>query len=143
MDIFLSINNREEVLRFPIIPPKFCIISSSNFNSISNINKEQMLVLGDKKLKTISWESFFPFLDCEISKNKELKGFEFSLKIEEFIKRKLPMRLIITSEEAMDGIVNIPVLIEEFEYGMKDGSKDVYYKIKFKEYNILEDNQYD
>ena len=46
--------------------------------------------------------------------------------------KKIP-RLIYTDTD-----INVPVLIESFNYGRKDGTQDIYFTLKFKEYRKIE-----
>ena len=46
--------------------------------------------------------------------------------------KRIP-RLIYTDTD-----INIPVLIESFNYGRKDGTQDIYFTLKFKEYRKIE-----
>lgn len=132
MDIVLSINNLEKVINFPVLPSEFTIQSPEQNETYQTIGIGEVNLIGDKGLKGISFSSFFPEKALTYSKNSEMFGWEFVNIIEELRDRKLPFRLVITETP-----INMPVTIDNFEYGLKAGRKDIQYSIEFKEFRFM------
>ncbi|MDD2217949.1 MAG: hypothetical protein PHW03_05910 [Eubacteriales bacterium] len=133
MDIYLSINNREKVIRIPILPPEFMIPSPQQNETYQTVGAGEINLIGQKGLKSISWSSFFPAEKLSYSKNDTMFGWEYVNEFEALRERKIPFRLIITGTP-----INMPVTIDSFEYGMKAGTQNVQYSIELKEFKLLE-----
>lgn len=138
MDIFLSINNREEVIRLPVIPSKFKIKSPVTTKTVDTVNQGEIKLIGLKKLKSIGWESFFPNTDYTFCKDSKYKEWDYVNILEKWRDRRVPIRIIITKNSDSESIINMPVVIDNFEYGIKDGSQDVYYSIDLTEFKFIE-----
>lgn len=138
MDIFLSVNNREEVLQIPVMPSSFTITKPQTTEKFETVSGEEILLIGTPKLKGISIESFFPVKEYPYlhhTYNPDMWGWDYVYMIDSWIQRKLPIRLIITYEHE-DTPINMPVAVTNFEYSMKtDG--DLWYKIDFEQMNLL------
>ena len=59
MDIYLSVNNRAEVLRLPVLPPEFTVSKGRNNEVFETVSQGQLNLIGTQALKKISWSSFF------------------------------------------------------------------------------------
>jgi nucleoid-associated protein YgaU len=133
MEIWLSWQNNKERLRLPILPPNFEVTVGNlntkvNINEIGNIN-----LIGKSDLKTITLESFFPnqnYYFCEYSDFP--KPYECVEMIENWRLSGKPIRLIIT-----DTPINLAMAIENFSYGERDGTGDVYFSLELAEYIFL------
>ncbi|MFV0517818.1 MAG: phage baseplate protein [Aminipila sp.] len=132
MDIFLSINNNEKVIQFPVLPSEFTLQSSEAHSSYQTISQGEITLIGNKSPKTISFSGVFPEKKLTYSKNTTMYGWDFVKQIEEMRDRKLPFRLIITETP-----INMPVTIESFEYGLRSGTKDIQYSLEFKEFKFM------
>jgi len=124
VDIFLSINNREEVLQLPVIPSKIDVTSPQKNETYQNIRQGDLKLIGLEGLKSISLSSFFPNQEYHFLRDRTYKGWEYVNIIERWKKRRMPLRLIIT-----DTPINWAVSLEKFTYGVRDGTGDVYYTI--------------
>lgn len=133
MDIFLSINNREKVIQLPVLPAEFAVQSAQQNEIYQTVSIGEINLIGNKALKTIAWSSFFPAKRLSYSKNKTMFSWDYVRELETMRERKLPFRLIIT-----DTLINMPVTIDSFEYGMKAGTMDIQYSIELKEFRFLE-----
>ncbi|MEK4247591.1 hypothetical protein MKZ20_20145 [Psychrobacillus sp. FSL K6-2684] len=133
MDIFLSINNREQVIQLPIVPSGFKISSPVNNNRHTTVNLGDLSLIGLRGLKELTIDSFFPSKDYPFSRDKTYKGWEYVEKIEAWIDRKLPIRLIVTNTP-----VNMLMVIENFEYGPQDGSGDIYYTLSLSQFREIQ-----
>ncbi len=131
--VYLSINNNEEVIIFPVSPEEYEPHSPWNNREVVGL-KQSLNLIGNKGLITIELKSFFPVRDYPFLLNRSMWGTEYVSTIERWRQRRLPMRLIITKESETD--VNIPVTIEDFSYKTgKDG--DVYFTLYFKEFSFV------
>lgn len=132
MDIFLSINNREQVIQLPIVPSEFKIPSPMNNETYTTVNQGDIKLIGQRGLRSITIESFFPKSHYSFSRNKAYSGWEYVEIIESWIDRRVPIRLIIT-----DTPINLAMTIENFEYGPQDGTGDIYYTLELEEFKFI------
>lgn len=133
IDIYISINNREKVIKIPVVPEEFYVTSPFNNQTYSTISQGDIKLIGLRGLKTISWESFFPARDYPFRRDNTYDVWEYVNTLEEFRDRRIPVRLIITGTG-----INIAATIDEFSYGLKDGSHDVHYSITFSEFKFVQ-----
>ncbi|WP_053955097.1 hypothetical protein [Inediibacterium massiliense] len=135
MDIFLSINNREQVIRLPVLPKEFKIQSGMKNETFDTINQGEIKLIGMDSLKSISIQSFFPNKDYPFLRDRQYKGWEYIKILEEWKSRRVPIRLVIT--DASNELVNMPCTIESFEYGQQDGTGDIYYTLTLNEFKFI------
>lgn len=137
MEIWLSWQNKAERLRLPVLPPSFEVVVGNmntrvNINEIGNIN-----LIGKSGLRELTLESFFPAQDYYFVEYHDFPTpYECVEMIEGWRKSGKPIRLIIT-----DTPINIPMGIEEFIHGERDGSGDVYYTLELAEYVFVDVKQ--
>lgn len=132
MDIFLSINNREQVIKLPVVPPSFEIQSPNNNETYNTISQGDIKLIGLSGLKSISFSSFFPVKDYPFLRDKTYKGWEYIQKFEQWKEKRIPIRLVITETP-----INMACTIENFQYGIKDGPGDVYYTLALSEFKFV------
>ncbi|MGE8080513.1 hypothetical protein [Peribacillus loiseleuriae] len=132
MDIFLSINNREQVIQLPVVPSEFKIPSPMNNEVYTTINQGDIKLIGQRGLKGITIASFFPAKDYPFLRDRSHKGWGYVEVIESWIDRRVPIRLIATGTP-----VNLAMVIDNFEYGVQDGSGDVYYSLALSEFKFI------
>lgn len=135
MVITLSVNNRETVMNIPVTPSSFSVSKPQSLEEFEVVSAKDLTLIGAAKLKSISFESFFPIEGHNYSylQNRSMWGWDYVNMIDDWIEQKLPIRLIIS-----DTPINIAVAVDSFEYSVKtDG--DLWYRISFKEFNLLED----
>lgn len=135
MNIFLSINNREQVIKLPVLPAEFKIQSSMKNETYDVISQGEIKLIGMPALKSIALESFFPNKKYSFSRNNEYRGWQYVEAIEKWKSRRVPIRLIIS--EASRDIINMPCTIESFEYGVQDGTGDIYYTLTLSEFKFI------
>lgn len=132
MDIFLSINNREGVIQLPIVPSEF-VVKSSNKNSLfETVSSGDLKLIGLRGLDSISISSYFPVKKYSFARSNALMGWEYVKVLKYWIKRREPIRIIIS-----DTTINMAVAIEKFEYGVRDGSGDIYYTLELEEFRFV------
>ncbi|MTI57489.1 hypothetical protein [Geosporobacter ferrireducens] len=133
MDIYLSINNREQLITLPVLPTEFRIQSGMKNDTYDTISQGEIKLIGMETLKSISIQSFFPSKDYSFLKDRAYKGWEYVNMLEAWKTRRVPIRLVIS-----DTPVNMACTIESFEYGLQDGSGDIYYTLTLSEFKFIE-----
>lgn len=132
MDIFLSINNREQVIKLPVLPAEFKIQSGMKNETYDTISQGEIKLISMETLKSISIQSFFPSKDYSFLRDGTYKKWQYVEIIEDWKSRRLPIRLTITESP-----INMACTIESFEYGMQDGTGDIYYNITLSEFKFI------
>ncbi len=129
MEMWLKQGSRK--LRFPVLPSGYTV-SGGQTNTTVNINAiGEINLLGKKKLRNISFSSFFPYRTesyCEFSSIKSPKEYVDQL---EKMKQKGPMKLYISRS------ISLKVTIENLEYEERDGTGDIYFTLELKEYRKI------
>ncbi|WP_432662443.1 hypothetical protein R9X47_18120 [Wukongibacter baidiensis] len=136
MDIFLSINNREQVIKLPVLPAEFKIQSGMKNETYDTISQGEIKLIGMDSLNSISIQSFFPDKDYAFLRDGGYKGWQYVEIIEKWKTRRVPIRLTITESP-----INMACTIESFEYGMQDGTGDIYYTLTLSEFKFINLNQ--
>lgn len=132
MDIFLSVNNRAEIIQLPIVPSGFKINSPVNNETFTTINQGDIKLFGERGLKDLTIDTFFPVKEYSFARSNDYKGWEYVDLIESWIERKLRVRLVVTGSP-----VNVVMAIDNFEYGVQDGSGDIYYSLTLSEFKDI------
>lgn len=123
MDIYLSVNNREQVMRLPVLPPEFSVSKPQSNETFETVTQGQLKLIGRPSLKSISWSSFFPVRDYPFLRDRSNTAFGYLYILDTWISQKLPIRLIITETP-----INMACCIDDFSYSIKkDG--DMNYSI--------------
>ena len=128
MDIYLSVNNRADVMCLPVLPSSFTISKPQSTEIFETVSQGELQLIGVPKLKGITISSFFPVRDYPYLRDTSMKGWEY--KIDTWIEQKLPIRLVIT-----DTPINMAVAVKDFEYTIKtDG--DLWYTLELEEFPL-------
>ena len=131
MDIYLSVNNRADIMKIPVLPPSFTISKPQATEVFETMSQGELQLIGEPKLKSITISSFFPVRDYSYLRDNSMKGWEYVDKIDAWIAQKLPIRLIVT-----DTPINMAVAVKNFEYTIKtDG--DLWYTLELEQFNLL------
>lgn len=131
MDIYLSVNNREDILKIPVLPKEYTINKPQALQVFETVSQEELQLIGVPKLKGITISSFFPIRSYTYLRDNTIKGWDYVYKIDTWILKKLPIRLIIT-----DTPINMAVAVKGFEYTIKtDG--DLWYTLELEQFNLL------
>jgi len=129
MDIFIYTSNRKEVIKLPVVPNEVMISSPQKNEVFESISLGELKIIGLNGLKSLSLSSFFPTKDYKFLRDRTYKGFEYVNLIEKWRNARKPMRLIITNTN-----INMSISIDSFDYGVRDGSGDVYYTMAISEF---------
>ena len=135
MEIWLKLDDKNiNDFRFPIVPNEYEFEMSNIINS-SNITKlGEVSFYGGDNTSPLEIKSFFPSKNYSFCQYSDFPSpSECVAYIKKLMKDKRIPRLIYTDTD-----INIPVLIESFNYGRKDGTQDIYFTLKFKEYRKIE-----
>lgn len=134
MEVYLK-DADNNVFRFPIVPSviniqDYSIMNDSNITAIGDI-----IVYGGKGLRTTEISSFFPNPKRKYSFTNYSdypKQYECVSKIKKWMDKGEKLRFIVTDTE-----INFLVKIINFEYSEQDGTRDVYYTLRLKEYREI------
>lgn len=132
MDIYLFTFDRKEVIKLPVIPNEITVNSPQKNEVFETVQMGELKLIGLKGLKSLNIDSFFPSKDYPFLKDRTYKGFEYINIIEKWRDTRLPIRLLITATN-----INIPVAIDNFDYGIKDGTMDIYYALALTEFKVV------
>ena len=133
MDIYLSVNNRADILQIPVIPAEFTITKPQSLTVFETVSKGELQLIGTPKLKGIVIESFFPVAGRTYPyiRNTSMWGWEYINKLDIWIAQKLPIRLVVT-----DTPINMVAAVKNFSYILKtDG--DIWYSLELEQFNLL------
>jgi len=131
VDIYLSVNNREEVIKLPVVPPSFTITKPRNNKKFETVTGAELKRIGTSGLKGITIESFFPVRDYPFLRDRTYKGQQYVYIIDTWVSRRLPIRLIVT-----DTPINMAVSLENFEYTIGQDS-NLNYTMTFEEFPLI------
>lgn len=132
-EVWLSYNNREEVLQLPV-SPFFRLETAQGVETMSLQKLGQISLPGLRELESIALESFFPAQDYNFLKYHDIRDpWECVALIKKWKESRRPIRLIITETN-----INLAMLIKSFSYGVEDGSDNVNFTLELVEYVFLE-----
>lgn len=114
--------------RFPILPSEYEIINDSNNTQVNIHDLGEINLLGKRKLKNISFSSFFPSQLYSFCQYTNFINPKEAVALIEKIQNNGVLRLIMT------GIITIECTIENFTWGENDGTKDINFTLDLKEY---------
>lgn len=128
MEIWLR--QGEERLRLPVLPSEVVMGSTSNNKKVDINAVGEVMLLGNEDLRTLSISSFFPNQDYYFNEYSDVEDPWVTVRrILKWKASKEPIRVIITST-----LLNHEMGIEDFEYGVRDGSGDVHFSLSLKDY---------
>lgn len=132
MEYWLKKQNGDS-LRLPVSPSEYNISKGINIETEKVNELGEVGLFGGKNLQQIELASFFPNQDYSFC---QYKGFPKPNECTKFIDgikdNGEPVRLLITGTD-----INTEFLIENFEYGERDGTKDVYFTLVLREYRRI------
>lgn len=131
MDIYLSVNNREQVICLPVLPAEFTVSKPQKNETFETITQGDLKLIGTTGLKGITISSFFPVRDYPFLKDKSYKGFDYVYIIDKWIEAKYPIRLIITETP-----INMVCCVNDFGYSIKKDA-DLYYTLSLSEFKLV------
>lgn len=130
--IELSVNNRQEVIELPVNPPSVEFTEKQLNQAITLLNIGEANLKGERGLKYTKLSSFFPSEKSPFYKNAKKKPDKYAALLQEWKTTKAVVRVIISDMQ-----INLAMLIDEFDYSMKEGDGDIYYTLSLSEYRTL------
>lgn len=131
MEFWLMQDN--EKLQLPVPPSDYQVDKGMNNTSLIVENIGEINFLGRPKLTPVTISSFFPAQNYSFCQYTGFPApYDCVALIENWQTSGKPIRLIITETK-----VNMLCSIEDFKYGEKDGTRDVYFSLDLKEYKVL------
>ena len=133
----LSINNREEWIVFPFLPPDIGPQQEQNNDTYNGLSKDYNTI-GTMGLWQMSWSSFFPvgtqrrsYADADSLPN----GWDYISFFDRNRPRLLPFRFILIDSGGVTRI-NSPVTVDNFSWQVQRNG-DIAYSITLREYRFI------
>lgn len=131
MDIFVSSEDRGEVLQLPIIPPDLSVKFPHNNQTFSTISAGDIKLIGMAGLKAISIDSWFPMKEYSFAKSP-LLGTEAKEFFVKWKRKRRPIRIVIVNNAGYE-FHNELYAIEEFAFGY-DRVGDMTYSLSLEQF---------
>lgn len=125
----IQLKQGENKFRFAVLPEEYEVSSESGNTQVTINSLGEINLLGKRKLKTVSFSSFFPNHKYNFCSYSNFPTPKESVKKIEKMKNKGVLHLTMTGTP-----VNMDCTIESFTYGENDASKDINFTLEFKEY---------
>lgn len=136
MEISLIHSVSDEKLILPVSPEEFTIQEGSNNQVVTVENLGELNIFGKPKLVCITLSSFFPgqnYPFCTSVNKEDPQPYQDYVELlGRWMKDGKPLILNVQNTR-----FNLTCCIENFSYGEKDSSGDVYYTLELKEYRIV------
>ncbi len=118
----------------PVTPSKYDVTTGQNNRVVDILDFGEAQLFGNPQLTRLSFSCFFPATVHEYPfvVGDSLSPTEAVEKITKWKESKKPVRVVIT-----DSPFNLSMAIKEFTWREQDGSRDIYYTIKFIEWKDL------
>ncbi|AJA42805.1 XkdP-like protein (endogenous virus) [Clostridium phage phiCTC2B] len=127
------LKNKIETFQFPVPFSEFEVSFGTMTKTVNLLNFGELSLPGENRLREWSVSGFFPskdysFLQCSRKSNP----YDYCKIIDSIKYSKQVCRFIATGTR-----LNSACTIEEFTWGEKDGSGDIYFSISFKEHKVV------
>lgn len=123
-------------INIPVLPPKISVSSPGKNEKLEVLGLGEILRLKGMGLRSISWESFFPYYQAPYTTGEVKNPISIVKQIRAARDKKEPVRLLIIGTD-LD--FNSLVGIESFDYEERSGElNDIYYSIKLSEWKSYE-----
>lgn len=116
----------------PVLPSKLKVTSAGDNDTDTALGLGEVLILRQKRLRTVSWDSFCPAHSAPYAPGVITPPLELIRAIQTARDALQPVRLLITGTD-LD--INVRMGIESFDYEERSGELgDLYYSIKLSEW---------
>ena len=133
MDIHIRWNNDAYGFIIPINPEEVMINVTMNNTSLNIHNLGEINLKGKRGLYSITLESFVPSQVYDFARGSYHDPYDYYIyKLKNLFEKNTTIHLVVTETK-----INGYFTIEDFNYGHKDKSDDVYYSIALKEYREI------
>lgn len=119
-------------IQFPVPPSEFEVSFGSLNKTVNVLNFGEISLLGEVALRSWSIEGFFPAQHYSFCQCTPKEPYEYCKLIDQIKTSKTVCRFIATGTR-----LNNACSVEEFNYGEKDGTGDIYFSINFKEHKTI------
>ena len=132
MEYWLKKQNGDS-LRLPVSPEEYNISKGINIETEKVNDLGEVGLFGGTNLQRIELTSFFPNQEYSFCQYKDFPKPSECIKFIDNIKDNgEPVRLLITDTD-----INTEFIIENFEYGERDGTRDIYFSLGLIEYRRI------
>lgn len=136
MDIVLSAENNKEIYILPIVPKDSPETNNPYQNETFGTINGEIKIIGEKGLRTLSLNSFFPNKEYSyIKKGASSNGWEYVNWLLKKANEKKPIRIVISTKDGQERL-NMPVTIDSLIYYV-DKVGDIQYTLNLSEYILL------
>jgi len=119
--------------RFPVVPSSFDSDLKTSITSVQANAIGEIGMFSGLNLASYSFSSFFPNQQYSFVDYRNFPSpYECVKIIRKWMENGTVVRFIVTDTD-----INFEVIIEDFSYKEQDGTRDVYFDIKFKEYRRI------
>ena len=130
MEFWLK-QDKGSAIKLPVTPESFEVQVAHKNQVVNVVTLGEINLLGKSGLRTVTLSCFFPYNEYYFSDPDADYPSYYVEQIEDWRTDNTIIRLIIGHT------VNFKCSIESFNYGMRDGTKDIYYTITLKEYRTV------
>ena len=124
----------KKAIRLPVLPQELYINNSNIMSSVNILRKGEVTIFSGNKTQSGEIASCFPNKDYSFNEYSNVENpFNLAMKFKEWSNIGHLVRFVVTDSNNNINI-NFRVRITDFEYGVKDGTGDIYYNLKWKEY---------
>lgn len=137
--LLLVLNFGAESFALPVLPSEFTIQTGQQNQSIQISKLGELNLWGPRKLDAISIQSFFPHdrLAPYVSSSNFPDPWQCVAMLNRWRLSGKPVELMIIDDRISVNIIK-DMLIDSFDYGIKDGSGDVSYVLTLREYRYVQ-----
>ena len=126
----------KDAIRLPVLPSEINLNNSSIVTSVNILRKGEVPIFTGNNVQTGEISSFFPNQEYSFNEYANVpKPLTLYRKFKEWSNIGQIVRLVITTDNSIN--INFRVRITDFECFQKDGTGDVYYTLKWKEYRQI------
>lgn len=131
--IYIGLKDNSKVIELPVLPKELPISQAGSSTSYNIANYGEVIVANDRKLISLSFESFFPIRKSSFVLSKTLMPASYYVQsLLSWKDKKEILRVVIAGGSLP---INILAILEQFDVTEKGGQPgDIYYKISLKEY---------
>lgn len=131
----------KEAIRLPVLPSNVKLNNSSIISSVNILKLGEVPIYSGNNVQDGEISSFFPNNDYPFNEYSDIpKPFELAMKFKSWSNIGQIVRFVVTDNNNGTKI-NFRVRIVNFEYEQKDGTGDIYYTLKWKEFRNIKINK--
>lgn len=125
--ITIGTSDGKQALTIPVMPSSFEVTTEQDHQTVNIVNMGEILLKGNRKLRTLTFSSFFPAQKYGFADTDNTEPYELVKKIANFRNNRYSLKVSISGAITFDGVIS------SFSYSEEDGTGDVSYSITFTE----------